>query len=98
MGQHSSIGMIANLSRIHQVSEVKSRLENIIQAADALVKNNDPNDDIYSLKEIGSYAIGFNMMIEEITITADEPRVFAVIERAELFCSIAERACQHVKQ
>lgn len=98
MSQQSSIGIIANLSRIHQVIEVKSRLENIIHAADELVKKNDPKDDIYSLKEIGSYAIGFNLMIEEITVTSDaESRVAAVIERAELFCSIAERACQHVK-
>jgi len=89
--------MIVNLAIMRQISEVKSRLENIIQASDALIKSNHPDNDIYSLKEIGSYAIGFNMMIEEMSIISNEPKLSAVIERAELFCSIAERACQYVK-
>lgn len=92
--------MQMGLSEMHLASDAKSRLNDIIQTSSRLVKENDARNDIWSLKEIGSYAIGFLSLIDQIVVarkvgvTSGE-EFHSLVDRADIFCGIAERACKN---
>lgn len=89
-----------NLSELRQIHNVIARLRTIISLVDALIKKGNPKHDLYSLREIGIYATGFTAMIEEIMAAKSQNDIkssqfLPVLERAEIFCGIAERACKN---
>lgn len=105
VGENELIEIRLGLSEMHLILDAKSRLNGIISASSRIVKENDHKNDIWSIREIGSYALGFLSMMDEImasrsgvvasdVLTVDRAEFISIVDRAEIFCGIAERACR----